>query len=147
MTSNLGSELWLNQAEQPSRDQVNRVLQAHFRPEFLNRIDDIVVFSPLTRQDLVAIVEIQLRHLISLLKQRGFQLEITPAAKAYLAQAGFDPNFGARPLKRTIQHELQDPLALKVLAGEFPEGSTIQVDERGGQIVFSNSIEAEPVAA
>ena len=133
----LGNELWMkrNGSESPepvARDQVTRLLQAHFRPEFLNRIDEIVVFHNLTRQDLAAIVEIQLRHVSALLAERGYQLEVSPAARAYLAEAGYDPDFGARPLKRLIQREVQDPLAMHILSGDFPEGAHIRVD-RGEQ--------------
>ncbi|MEW6178494.1 MAG: ATP-dependent chaperone ClpB [Chloroflexota bacterium] len=148
MTSNLGSELWLNHAHgKPGRETLNHILQAHFRPEFLNRIDEIVVFDPLTREDLVQIVEIQLDRLANLLAQRGLKLEVTPAAKEYLAQAGYDPDFGARPLKRTIQREVQDVLALKVLSGEFKEGDTILVDSSPDGLVFQSIVEGEPVEA
>jgi ATP-dependent Clp protease ATP-binding subunit ClpB len=108
---------------------VARVLQAHFRPEFLNRIDEIVVFHPLGKEHLAGIVDIQLRRVSKLLADKGYKLEVTEAAREYLAEVGYDPNFGARPLKRAIQRELQDPLALKVLAGEFKEGDTIRVDK------------------
>lgn len=148
MTSNLGSELWLNHAHgKPGRETLNHILQAHFRPEFLNRIDEIVVFDPLTREDLVQIVEIHLDRLANLLAQRGLKLEVTPAAKEYLAQAGYDPDFGARPLKRTIQREVQDVLALKVLSGEFKEGDTILVDSSPDGLVFQSIVEGEPVEA
>ncbi len=146
MTSNLGSELWLNHAHgKPGRETLNRILQAHFRPEFLNRIDEIVVFDPLTREDLVKIVDIQLARLANLLAQRGLKLEVTPAAKEYLAQAGYDPDFGARPLKRTIQREVQDVLALKVLSGEFKEGDTLLVDASPEGLVFQSIVVGEPV--
>ncbi|HAD07234.1 MAG TPA: ATP-dependent chaperone ClpB [Anaerolineaceae bacterium] len=148
MTSNLGSELWLNHAGgKPGRETLNRILQAHFRPEFLNRIDEIVVFDPLTREDLVKIVDIQLARLANLLAQRHLKLEVTPAAKEYLAQAGYDPDFGARPLKRTIQREVQDVLALKVLAGEFKEGDTVLIDASPEGLVFQSVVEGEPVEA
>ncbi len=136
LTSNLGSELWLNHTHIPGRDQINRALQAHFRPEFLNRIDEIVIFSPLTRADLARIVDIQLTHLEHLMKDRGLTLEVTPAARTYLAETGYDPDFGARPLKRTIQREVQDPLALKVLSGEFHEGDTVVVDQGPQGLTF-----------
>jgi ATP-dependent Clp protease ATP-binding subunit ClpB len=148
MTSNLGSELWLNHAHgKPGRETLNRILQAHFRPEFLNRIDEIVIFDPLTRDDLVKIVDIQLARLANLLMQRGLKLEVTPAAKEYLAQAGYDPDFGARPLKRTIQREVQDVLALKVLSGEFKEGDTILVDATPEGLIFQSIVVGEPVEA
>ncbi len=137
MTSNLGGELWMRGAEHPpTREEINRVLQAHFRPEFLNRVDDIIIFHPLRREHLAKIVEIQLRHVAELLAQRGFTLEVTEAAREYLAEVGYDPDFGARPLKRAIQRELQDPLALKVLSGEFHEGDTILVDRGEEGLTF-----------
>jgi ATP-dependent Clp protease ATP-binding subunit ClpB len=145
MTSNLGSELWLAGRDAVQRDQILRVLQGHFRPEFLNRIDEIVIFRPLTREDLTHIVQIQLRHVADLLRSRGFNLEVTPAAAEYLADAGFDPDFGARPLKRSIQREMQDPLALRVLSGDFRSGDTIRVDRGEEGLEFQTLVEAEPV--
>ncbi|MCA2000838.1 MAG: ATP-dependent chaperone ClpB, partial [Chloroflexi bacterium] len=121
MTSNLGNTLWEN-GHRVSRDEITRVLQERFRPEFLNRIDEIVVFHPLGKEHLTGIVDIQLRRVAKLLAEKGFKLEATEAAREYLAEVGYDPHFGARPLKRAIQRELQDPLALKILAGEFKEG-------------------------
>jgi ATP-dependent Clp protease ATP-binding subunit ClpB len=131
MTSNLGSELWLGgKAGSVTRDTITHALQEHFRPEFLNRIDEIVVFHSLSREDLVQVVEIQLRHVSALLAERGYRLVISPKARTYLAEVGYDADYGARPLKRAIQRELQDPLAVKILGGEFHEGETIRV-ERG----------------
>jgi ATP-dependent Clp protease ATP-binding subunit ClpB len=145
MTSNLGSELWLAGRDAVQRDQILRVMQGHFRPEFLNRIDEIVIFRPLTRQDLTHIVQIQLRRVAELLRGRGFNLEVTPAAAEYLADAGYDPDFGARPLKRSIQREMQDPLALRVLSGDFRSGDTIRVDRGDEGLEFQALVEAEPV--
>jgi ATP-dependent Clp protease ATP-binding subunit ClpB len=144
MTSNLGSQLWEGGRE-VSRDEISQVLQAHFRPEFLNRIDEIVVFHRLTRQDLAEIVDIQLRNLIKIVAERGFQLEVSEAAREYLAEMGYDPDFGARPLKRTIQRELQDPLALKILSGEFHEGETIRVDRGPDGLTFTPVAESAAV--
>jgi len=132
MTSNLGSELWRTQENgsesyRAMRDTLTGILQAHFRPEFLNRIDEIVIFHPLERHHLAEIVAIQLQRVQALLEGRGFHLEVTPEAAEYLAEVGYDPDFGARPLKRAIQRELQDPLALRLLAGDFQPGETIQV--------------------
>lgn len=143
MTSNLGSELWLNSTTQVTREQINRVLQAHFRPEFLNRIDEVVVFHPLGPEHLQQIVEIQLRRLHSLLEERGYHLEVTPEAKAYLAEVGYDPDFGARPLKRAIQRELQDPLAIHLLSGEFKPGDTIRVERVPDGLAFVPVVSAE----
>jgi ATP-dependent Clp protease ATP-binding subunit ClpB len=133
MTSNLGSELWMSsdaddtQVKEVSRDQVNRLLQAHFRPEFLNRVDEIVIFHPLTMSDLVEIVDIQLAHVDKLMRDRNLKLEVDESAREYLAEEGYDPDFGARPLKRTIQREVQDPLAIKVVSGEVSEGDTVHI--------------------
>jgi ATP-dependent Clp protease ATP-binding subunit ClpB len=136
MTSNLGNQLWEG-GRMVTRDEMTHVLQEHFRPEFLNRIDEIVIFHPLGRDHLAGIVDIQLRRVTRLLAEKGFNLEVDQAARAYLAEAGYDPDFGARPLKRAIQRELQDPLALKILAGEFKEGDTIQVDRGPEGLIFA----------
>jgi ATP-dependent Clp protease ATP-binding subunit ClpB len=137
MTSNLGSELWRERQKSVSRDEITHTLQAHFRPEFLNRIDEIVVFHSLTREDIAEIVGIQLKRVARLLEEKGFKLEATPAARLWLGETGYDPDYGARPLKRTIQRELQDPLALKILAGEFKPGETILVDKGDNGITFT----------
>jgi ATP-dependent Clp protease ATP-binding subunit ClpB len=147
MTSNLGGEIWLNSAEREgiTRDQVIHLLQAHFRPEFLNRVDEIVVFHTLTRADLAQIVDIQLQCVAAMLVERGFTLEVTPAAREFLAEAGFDPDYGARPLKRAIQRELQDPLALKVLSGDFHPGDIIRVEPGSEGLEFVTVVQTEPV--
>jgi ATP-dependent Clp protease ATP-binding subunit ClpB len=146
MTSNLGNRLWEG-GRQASRDEITQVLQAHFRPEFLNRIDEIVIFHALTREDLAQIVTIQLRNLIRIVAERGFTLEVSEAAHEYLAQAGFDPDFGARPLKRTIQRELQDPLALHILSGDYHDGDMIRVDRGPDGLTFTPVAQAEVVEA
>jgi len=130
MTSNLGNQLWIGGANNVTRDQVMPLLQASFKPEFLNRIDEIVLFHPLTRAQLADIVNIQVRRVARLLKERGYTLEVGPVAREYLAEVGYDPDYGARPLKRAIQRELADPLAMDILSGKFHEGDTIEV-ERG----------------
>ncbi len=145
MTSNLGNELWMGAIDEVSRDQILRVLHTHFRPEFLNRIDEVVVFHPLTRQNLAAIVDIQLAHVTDLLAARGLKLEVTPPAREYLAEVGYDPDFGARPLRRTLQREVQDPLAMKLLSGEFQPGETIRVDRTPEGLTFTAVAHAEPV--
>ncbi len=143
MTSNLGSQLWMNkegdQPRQVNRDEIVDLLKNFFRPEFLNRVDEIVIFKPLTRADLGEIVAIQLRHVSNLLADRGLKLEISPSAQEWLADTGFDPEFGARPLKRAIQREVQDPLALRILSGEFSEGDTIKIDLAGGGLTFAKA--------
>ena len=129
MTSNLGNQLWEG-GRQVTQEEITSTLQAHFRPEFINRIDEIVVFHPLDRQHLAVIVGLQLKRVAKLLEGRGFHLEVSDEARLFLAEQGYDPDFGARPLKRAIQRELQDPLALHILSGDFHEGDTIRV-ERG----------------
>jgi ATP-dependent Clp protease ATP-binding subunit ClpB len=135
MTSNLGNQLWEG-GKTVSREEITKVLQAHFRPEFLNRIDEIVIFHPLGKEHLGGIVTIQLKRVSRLLVDKGYQLEVSQPARDYLAEIGYDPDFGARPLKRVIQRELQDPLALKILAGEFKEGDVIEVDRDAKGLTF-----------
>ncbi|NPV84571.1 MAG: ATP-dependent chaperone ClpB [Anaerolineae bacterium] len=142
MTSNLGSEMWMNGHGVVSREAIQRVLQAHFRPEFLNRIDDIVVFHPLTREHLHQIVDIQLRQVMRRVEEKGYHLEVSPEARDYLAEAGYDPDYGARPLKRAIQKELQDPLALRLLSGDFRIGETIRVEKGTDGLLFTPIVEA-----
>jgi ATP-dependent Clp protease ATP-binding subunit ClpB len=143
MTSNIGSQEIQRLAGRPGADmqQIREAalenLRAEFRPEFLNRVDEIVVFRPLGRQDVGRIVEIQLGRLRKLLEDRRLALEITPAAVKFLAEHGYDPVYGARPLKRAIQKYLQDPLALKVLSGEYVAGDTVLVDAGKGALRFS----------
>lgn len=138
MTSNLGSQLWENGRMVP-RDEITQVLKEHFRPEFLNRIDEIVVFHPLLKEHMAAIADIQLKRVANLLEEKGYHLKVSAAARAYLAEKGYSADFGARPLKRTIQRELQDPLALKILAGEFREGDTVLVEPAGEGLSFKTS--------
>ena len=143
MTSNLGSQLLLLEMEaKETLDEVTRArvmdaLRQHFRPEFLNRVDEIVIFEPLRREQIGRIVEIQLARLKKLLEDRRLTLQLTPAAVVFLGEHGYDPVYGARPLKRAIQKYLQDPLALKVLSGEFVAGDTIGVDAGKGALRFS----------
>jgi ATP-dependent Clp protease ATP-binding subunit ClpB len=119
-------------------------LRDHFRPEFLNRIDEIVEFKPLTREQLGDIVELQLARLRARLAERGLSLELTDGAKAAIADAGWDPAYGARPLKRAIQRLLENPLAVRLLEGDFVAGDIILVDEQNGDLVFTR---AEAMAA
>jgi ATP-dependent Clp protease ATP-binding subunit ClpB len=132
LTSNLGSEYLAALPEgapaSQAREQVMQVVRATFRPEFLNRLDEIVLFNRLDRSHMRDIVEIQLRRLAKLLEDRRIRLEVTDAAKDWLAAAGYDPVYGARPLRRTIQRHLQDPLALMILEGKVKEGDTVKVD-------------------
>jgi ATP-dependent Clp protease ATP-binding subunit ClpB len=137
MTSNIGSPLILEQAGRAGgSDEVERMvlseLRRHFRPEFLNRVDDVIVFKPLGRPELKTIVDLQLRGLDRLLAERKLTLRVTDAAKELIAEEGYDPAYGARPLKRAIQRLVQNPLAIRVLEGEFGEGDTVVVDRDPG---------------
>jgi ATP-dependent Clp protease ATP-binding subunit ClpB len=146
MTSNLGSHLFRDyQSPEKVRPLLMQELRNMLRPEFLNRIDEVVIFTPLDRAQLSRIVEIQLAHLRRRLADRRIELEVTDAAKALLAREGYDPTFGARPLKRTIQRLIQDPLALRILQGEFKDGDVVTVDAEGEQLVFRHAVKAEIV--
>jgi ATP-dependent Clp protease ATP-binding subunit ClpB len=122
-------------------------LRDHFRPEFLNRIDEIVEFMPLSREQIAVIVEHQLGRLRDRLAERRIAIELTDAAKETLAEAGWDPAYGARPLKRAIQRMVENPLALRLLEGDFTDGDTIRIDAHDGEIVFEKAPEREPAAA
>jgi ATP-dependent Clp protease ATP-binding subunit ClpB len=119
------------------RNRILEEMRTHFRPEFLNRIDEIVIFRTLGRQQIREIIEIQARLLQARLADRKLGIVLTDAAKELLAAEGFDPIYGARPLKRTVQRLVQDPLALKVIDGEFKEGDGVTVDAEDGKIVFT----------
>jgi ATP-dependent Clp protease ATP-binding subunit ClpB len=137
MTSNLGSEAIQPELEfEVVEERVMAAVRAHFRPEFLNRIDEIIVFDRLTRDDIRQIVEIQLQSLRDRLSERRIELMVSDEALDALAEAGYDPVYGARPLKRAIQRELADPLALRILSGEFGEGSTVKVTAEDGALVI-----------
>jgi len=133
MTSNIGSQHIVELGESERDEMVRRVeeaLRAHFKPEFLNRVDETIIFRQLGRAEIGRIVEIQLARVRKLLAERRIELEFTPEAMRLLADKGYDPHYGARPLKRVVQRMVQDPLALKILEGEFPEGSKVTVDAR-----------------
>jgi len=143
MTSNLGSHQIQDMAGDDSPEaymqmkaSVMGVVQAHFRPEFINRLDDIVVFHPLDKAQIREIAKIQLRGLERRLAERGIRIELSDAALALLGNVGFDPVYGARPLKRAIQAQVENPLATKILSGEFGNGDVVRVDAEGGQLVF-----------
>ncbi len=139
MTSNVGSR-WIKElGVEAARQEVLAELDRTFRPEFLNRIDDIILFRSLTREDLAQIVEIQVNGLRRLLHERQMELVLSEAAKEYLADKGYDPVYGARPLKRAIQRELQDPLAMAMLEGRFGEGDTIHVDGGPEGLTFTKA--------
>ncbi|RME70410.1 MAG: AAA family ATPase, partial [Planctomycetota bacterium] len=150
MTSNLGSEYLMEAAagelDEQTRQRVLDLVKRHFRPEFLNRIDDIVVFSRLSKQDLIQIVDIQLGRLERLLSDRRITLHVTEAAKEALAEEGYDPAFGARPLKRVIQRELQNRLARALLEGRIAEGDEVEIDYDGHDYVIRKH-ERETVGA
>ncbi|HEY7548673.1 MAG TPA: ATP-dependent chaperone ClpB [Hyphomicrobiaceae bacterium] len=141
MTSNIGSEYLANQKEgedtDAARPYVLAELRAKFRPEFLNRVDDIILFHRLRRDQMVSIVDIQIARLQKLLTDRKLKLELDDAARTWLANRGYDPVYGARPLKRVIQKSLQDPLAEQILAGRIRDGDTVRVTVRGGSLVVN----------
>ncbi len=146
MTSNVGSSYITDLAgveDEKMQERVMDALRSQFRPEFLNRIDEVIVFSSLGREQIKSIVDIQLRGLSKRLEERRVSLEVTESAKELLAVQGYDPIYGARPLKRTIQHKVVDPLALKLLGGEFQEGDTVIVDALDGEFLFDK----EPAVA
>lgn len=149
MTSNLGTEIIAKEAplgfvvgaERENKiaslkDKVMGILREHFRPEFLNRIDEIIIFNYLGKEEIKKIVELELKKVENRLLQRNIKIEVSQTAKEYLAEKGFDPNLGARPLKRVIQREVLDPLALKIVTGEVKEGSKVKIDVKEGKIVF-----------
>jgi ATP-dependent Clp protease ATP-binding subunit ClpB len=140
MTSNVGSDLILDAKDMTQvRAAIDGLLRATFKPEFLNRIDETVVFERLGKDRILAIVDIQLGLLADRLADRKVTLDVTPEAKAFLAEAGYDQRFGARPLKRAIQNLVQTPLAAEMLAGRVPEGSRVHVAVKGGMLAFTAS--------
>jgi ATP-dependent Clp protease ATP-binding subunit ClpB len=141
LTSNLGSQFIAGLGEDESVEtvepQVMDMVRAHFRPEFLNRLDEIILFHRLSAQHMAPIVDIQVSRVAKLLAERKVQLDLTDAARAWLGRVGYDPIYGARPLKRAVQKYLQDPLADKILRGDVPDGSTVHVDEGDGQLILT----------
>jgi ATP-dependent Clp protease ATP-binding subunit ClpB len=148
MTSNAGSQYIQDLAhdEAQMKQQVLAALRAQFRPEFLNRVDDIIIFHPLAAEQLGKIVDVQLQAVAKRLEDRHLRLELSDRAKAYLAAEGYDPVYGARPLKRVIQRDVLNPLSLKLLQGEFREGDLIRVDVREGILVFEKAAVAQPAS-
>ena len=143
MTSNLGSEYLVNQPEgedsEQVRDQVMNVVRSHFRPEFLNRVDEIILFHRLKREDMGKIVDIQLQRLMKLLADRKIALQLDDKAKQWLGEKGYDPAYGARPLKRVIQKYVQDPLAEMVLAGKIHDGETVKITAGKDGLMFNGA--------
>jgi ATP-dependent Clp protease ATP-binding subunit ClpB len=142
LTSNLGSQSIIELAgtdnEDEIRDRCLDALRHRFLPEFLNRIDEIIVFHPLERRAIRKIVDLQLDKLAKQMDEHGYKLEVSDSARDLLANEGYDPTFGARPLRRVIQNRLQNVLASEVLSGRFPEGSTIRVDCQHGEFTFES---------
>jgi ATP-dependent Clp protease ATP-binding subunit ClpB len=143
MTSNLGSQLIQEMAGdehyQEMKASVMEVVGKHFRPEFINRVDEVVVFHPLLREQIHSIANIQIGYLRKRLAERDMQLDLTAAALDKLSAAGFDPVYGARPLKRAIQQQIENPLAQAILSGRFMPGDTIRVDVQEGQMSFARA--------
>jgi ATP-dependent Clp protease ATP-binding subunit ClpB len=147
MTSNLGSQFIAEHSGALSegvRRQVTETLRQHFRPEFLNRVDEIIFFHALGLEHMKEIIDIQVRGLLKRLEERKIHVELSEAAKAALVTEGYDPMYGARPLKRTIQRRVLDPLAIRVLEGEFREGDRIRVDVNENGLVFENAVTGRP---
>ena len=139
MTSNIGSQYILDVAgiDEEVERRVMEAMRAHFRPEFLNRVDEIVIFHALKREHLKQIIEIQLNRVRQLLADRQITIELTDAAKELIIEEGYDPAFGARPLKRVLQRRVQDPLALMILKGEVRDGDHVLVDRAGDELTFT----------
>src|SRR4029453_3607464 len=144
MTSNLGSQVIQELAGEANyakmKAAVLEIVGQHFRPEFINRVDEIVVFHPLGREHIRRIVDIQVGYLRTRLADRDIGLELDDAARGLLGEAGFDPVYGARPLKRAIQTQLENPLAERILRGEFVPGSIVQVTSKDGALVFKRKL-------
>jgi ATP-dependent Clp protease ATP-binding subunit ClpB len=143
MTSNLGSQMIMELGEagrEEAKERVNEILHRHFKPEFLNRIDETIIFHSLNREELVRIIDLQLILLQQRLLEHKFTLEVTPGARDFLIEVGYDPAFGARPLKRAIQRHLQDRLAMLLLEGDFVEGDRIVVERGEDGLVFSKAV-------
>jgi ATP-dependent Clp protease ATP-binding subunit ClpB len=151
MTSNLGAEFLANLREEEDvdavRDQVMGVVRANFRPEFLNRVDDIILFHRLKREQMQTIVDIQLGRLRKLLEHRKIVIDLDESARKFLAEKGYDPVYGARPLKRVIQRQVQDPLAEKILAGEVRDGDCVAITAGTDRLLFRPKHEAGHEAA
>ena len=150
MTSNLGSEFLVNLTEaqdvEEVREQVMGVVKQAFRPEFLNRLDDIILFHRLKRANMSAIVDIQMERLKKLVAERKIEIELSDAARTLLADKGYDPAYGARPLKRVIQKSVQDPLAEEILAGDVKDGDTVKVDVKDGLFTINGKLAGAPRA-
>jgi ATP-dependent Clp protease ATP-binding subunit ClpB len=144
MTSNLGSReiQSVGDDDKQMREAVTQVLREHFKPEFLNRVDDIVIFKQLTREQIGQIIDVQLERLRRTLAERQVSLSLEDSARALLAREGYDPLYGARPLKRAIQTLIQNPLAVKLLRGEILPGQTVRVSAEGDEMRFATEAAA-----
>ena len=158
MTSNIGSThiqemlleksrkpaaYWIDNTNQEFREKVMEDLKTFFKPEFLNRVDEVIIFNPLSRDLLTKIVEIQVERMKKFIREKNIDLQLTDRAKEYFAEAGFDPIYGARPLKRVLQKMILNDLAKKILDRTFREGDTVEVDVENGQVIFSREVSAE----
>ena len=153
MTSNVGSHFIAEAAvarsvtrdadegalDEGTKREVLDALRAQFRPEFLNRVDEIIVFHALTRAQMRVIIDIQLKGLMKRLEERKIKVELSDSAKDRIIAEGYDPTYGARPLKRAIQREILDPLAMRVLEGDFKEGDVVRIDASGGALQFARA--------
>src|SRR5205085_6291546 len=128
--------------EEQVHEAVTQVLRDHFKPEFLNSIDDIVIFHRLSREQITKIIDVQLERLRAMLRERNISLVLEDSARELLANEGYDPSFGARPLKRAIQTLIQNPLAMKLLRGEIVPGQTVVVSARDGEMQFATQTQA-----
>jgi ATP-dependent Clp protease ATP-binding subunit ClpB len=148
MTSNVGSDRIVgDQVDEGIREAIEETLAATFKPEFLNRIDDTVIFHRLSKADIGRIVELQVAQLVGRVAERGIAIELSDDARTLLGNLGYDPVYGARPLRRVIQKQLVDKLALKILEGEFSEGDTVRVDATDGELKFERAEATAPAAA
>ena len=147
MTSNLGAEYLVNQPDGQDtdavRDQIMATVRASFRPEFLNRVDEIILFHRLKRPEMSRIVDIQMRRLVKLLEDRKITIVLEPSAREWLAEKGWDPAYGARPLKRVIQKSVQDPLAELVLSGRIKDGERVVISAGAHALVFNGEAAAQ----
>jgi ATP-dependent Clp protease ATP-binding subunit ClpC len=157
MTSNLGTEFVSrggtlgflgagDDQDKESHQKIEKALKSTFRPEFLNRIDEVIIFSPLSIEQMMDIVTLQMKEIDERLKDHGIKIELTPEAQKWLAEAGFDPLFGARPLKRALQKHVESPLSVKLLENEFNEGDTVIADLQDGQITFRKKEAEQPAS-
>ena len=143
MTSNLGSDLIIKMAEgheseEAIHSQVEEILHQQFKPEFLNRVDETIIFHSLSKENMSGIIDIQLERLKKRLLEKKISLEVSDNAKTFLVDHGYNPLFGARPLKRAIQRHLEDPMAMEMLEGKFPEGSSIEAAIENGNLTFTS---------